>query len=170
MVLLSTILQPFYFSCMKRILLTIIAASCVIASHAGTIIVERISKPSAQVDMATIQTVQFLGKDQTVLFNTMGGGQQAYSGVRSLVFSDFATPVQSVETNTHISVYPNPTADALLIDGAAQGAPMSIYSLNGNLLLTQTANSGTNRIDVTSLPNGLYILRLGNETFKFTKE
>lgn len=155
---------------MKRILLTAIVVSCAIAAHAGTIIVERISQPSAQVDMATIQTVQFLGKDQTVLFNTKGGGQQKYSGVRSLVFGDFATPIQSPTADTHLSVYPNPTEDALLIDGAEQDTPISIFSMSGNLVQTQTAAQGSNKIDVSTLPDGLYVLRLGSETFKFTKK
>ncbi len=80
------------------------------------------------------------------------------------------TAIQSPETGTSLSVYPNPTGEVLLVDGAVEDSHMSIYSLSGNLVLTQTAVHGTNKIDVTTLPNGLYILRLGSETFKFTKQ
>ncbi len=79
------------------------------------------------------------------------------------------TAIQSPETGTSLSVYPNPTTNVLWIEGVQEDNPMSIHSLSGNLVLTQTATQGTNKIDVTTLPDGFYILCLGCETFKFMK-
>lgn len=80
------------------------------------------------------------------------------------------TTIQSPEAGTSLSVYPNPTTNFLWIEGVQEDTPISVYTLSGTLILTQAVTKGTNKIDVTSLPNGLYILHLGSEAFKFTRK
>ena len=79
------------------------------------------------------------------------------------------TAVQSPEASTSLSVYPNPTTNVLWVEGVQEDNSMNLYSLSGNIVLTQTAHTGVNKIDVTSIPNGLYILRVDKEAFKVTK-
>jgi hypothetical protein len=58
----------------------------------------------------------------------------------------------------------------LIIDGAAAEQEIAIYSLNGSKVLSAQSQEGTNTIQVSELPNGVYLLLLSNETFKLIKE
>lgn len=79
----------------------------------------------------------------------------------TLTFASTATNVQQTQ-NVNIEVYPNPTTDFINIDlqseisiGNAQ-----IYSTNGMLVKTTDLNSGNNKIDVTNLAKGMYIMKI----------
>lgn len=63
----------------------------------------------------------------------------------------------------------NPVNDFLEFEGTASyPARVEIFSLQGSRLISIPAWSG-NPIDVTSLPQGIYLLTVDNSTFKFIK-
>jgi len=69
-----------------------------------------------------------------------------------------------------MKVYPNPVSDVIYIQNAPETAfSVSIYRINGVLVLTTKVSSGNKSIDVSYLPNGLYLLNVNNRTFKFVK-
>ncbi len=72
--------------------------------------------------------------------------------------SDFA------DHNSFISISPNPTIGIIKIISDKEIFQWSIYSLNGEILLT---DKYTSEIDLSYYPQGVYILslNLGNETF-----
>ncbi len=58
-------------------------------------------------------------------------------------------------------MYPNPVADQLVLDarfGAAEKARFNVYDMLGHLLLEGALASGANRIDVSALNPGMYVL------------
>jgi surface protein len=55
------------------------------------------------------------------------------------------------------SIYPNPVGHKLLINGNKQPKSISIYSVLGKKVLTV---KNTNKIDVKSLPSGIYLIRV----------
>ena len=58
----------------------------------------------------------------------------------------------------------------LVISGIKAGAPVGIYSLDGKLVKQLTAErSGSFRISLTSLPQGMYIVKADNITYKIMK-
>ena len=57
-----------------------------------------------------------------------------------------------------------------MVNGVQENSKMVVYSMNGIMILSQTAQDGINKIDVSNLPNGMYLLHMDTETFKFTKE
>jgi hypothetical protein len=69
-------------------------------------------------------------------------------------------------SNTSISIYPNPVADVLRIvytDGAKMGVMLvEIYNQVGQKVMTTRITGGT-PIDLSSLPQGFYFLRLNGE-------
>ncbi len=74
-------------------------------------------------------------------------------------------------SKNQLSIYPNPVTDFIQID-ATQYTKANIYNVNGQLVL-QAGSS--NRIDVSQLSNGLYIIKAtdkaGNlHTAKFSKQ
>lgn len=80
-----------------------------------------------------------------------------------------ATSIDDVKASTTCRVYPNPTQDRLIIDNA-NCEEAYIFDLNGHLLQTTPINGEHTSINVTSLPQGDYLLLLNNQTVKFIKQ
>ena len=80
-----------------------------------------------------------------------------------------ATGIDGVQVTTTCRVYPNPTMDRLIIDNA-NCEKVYIFDLNGRLLRTTPINGERTSINVTSLPQGDYLLLLNNQTIKFIKQ
>ena len=89
--------------------------------------------------------------------------------VRTITFDDIDTAVDNVVSQSSINVYPNPTADMLIVEGVTAKEAIHIYSLNGNQVLSVTPQEGVNTINVSGLPNGVYLLKYANESFKLIK-
>lgn len=66
-------------------------------------------------------------------------------------------------------VYPNPAMDRLIIENA-NCEKVYIFDLNGRLLQTAPIDGEHTSINVTSLPQGDYLLLLNNQTIKFIKQ
>ncbi len=82
-----------------------------------------------------------------------------------LVISGAREEVQ--ETATSLRVYPNPASDLLLVDGLLEKQVMSITNLLGAEVM-QVETSG--KIEVESLPSGIYLLRVENQApMRFVK-
>lgn len=63
------------------------------------------------------------------------------------------------ETNldNSISIYPNPTTNILNINTTLQNFQVSVYGVNGELILDK---KNCNTLDVSSLPTGMYVFKL----------
>ena len=70
-----------------------------------------------------------------------------------------------------LTVYPNPTHSVLIVEtchGASLQTPTyRIINLMGQTLMTGTLTAETQQIDVTSLPEGMYFISVGDVTRKF---
>ena len=80
-----------------------------------------------------------------------------------------ATSINDVQATPTCHVYPNPTMDRLIIENA-KCEKAYIFDLNGRLLQTTTIEGEHASINVTSLPQGDYLLLLNNQTIKFIKQ
>jgi hypothetical protein len=78
------------------------------------------------------------------------------------------TPTENQNT---LAIYPNPATNMLFVKGLTATSVISIYDLNGKLLIRNQMTN--NQIDIADLPAGLYTLRLensnGGSTVKFVK-
>lgn len=88
------------------------------------------------------------------------------TGIKS--FSQFAVfdkntfvSVGYINNTAQLNIYPNPASDVLNIttNGKAQAG---IYNLSGQLMQSNSINSGTQSINISSLPAGIYTVRLQN--------
>ena len=77
--------------------------------------------------------------------------------------------IDDVQVTTTCRVYPNPTMDRLIIENA-NCEKAYIFDLNGRLLQTTSIVGEHTAINVTSLPQGDYLLLLNNQTIKFIKQ
>ena len=68
-----------------------------------------------------------------------------------------------------LAVNPNPTRESIVVDGIGEGDGIHVYDLEGRLVRSMTAGPDR-KIDVRSLPGGLYWVRCGKEGVPFVKE
>jgi hypothetical protein len=83
------------------------------------------------------------------------------------------TPSGTKKTeNKNMQIYPNPTNTILFINGLTQNTKVSIYDLQGNLVLSKHLTE--NLIDISNLTNGIYMIKFENKmgiaTRKFVKQ
>jgi len=64
-------------------------------------------------------------------------------------------------TNESVKLFPNPVTDGFRINGLEGNATLSISDLNGRLQFTKDI-TGKEYISISSLPNGVYIVRVTN--------
>ncbi|MDR0415088.1 MAG: InlB B-repeat-containing protein, partial [Prevotellaceae bacterium] len=70
----------------------------------------------------------------------------------------------SAEERNSLRVYPNPTTGELTVE--SEGAEMLLYTLSGTLLERTLSSS----LNLSSYPNGIYLLKAGNKTAKVVKQ
>ena len=87
--------------------------------------------------------------------------QVVFTGVQKLI-SEKAT----------FKVYPNPTSDLLVLEFEESTETTFVKILNsaGKLILTKNIKQSGERIDISSLPNGVYLISLNGEAIKFVKD
>lgn len=79
------------------------------------------------------------------------------------------------KTVSHFNVYPNPVSSVLFIQPKQtikRGYTLELFSVKGELVKTECLDAGNNlnRIDVGTLKNGIYILRLISATGSYSEE
>lgn len=71
-----------------------------------------------------------------------------------------------------INVYPNPAAGYLMVTNLAKGETITILSTTASIIIQQavTVENGITRLDISSLPPGMYFLKAGTKVMKFVKD
>jgi len=91
-------------------------------------------------------------------------------------YQNVTAVIDNSDKNEHfLNLYPNPTSGKLtVITGTAGHSVISIYNLQGQILLQQQAQQAKTDIDLSEIPKGVYIFRLysksGAEAGKIIKE
>ncbi len=62
-----------------------------------------------------------------------------------------------------IKAYPNPTTDILYLKSDKNSMNLSLYSLTGQLVFTESISSNVAQIDLSFLSDGIYLLKVENE-------
>lgn len=63
---------------------------------------------------------------------------------------------------TAVAVYPNPTADNVILTIGGDATTVSVYNVMGTLVSTQSVSYGANTVNMSSMPAGVYFLRITN--------
>jgi len=71
-------------------------------------------------------------------------------------------------TDRKIVLYPNPTRDFLLLNSVVADAMVYIFDLTGKMLVQEQIEG--NKINISSLPKGVYTLRIDNKTGTIVKK
>ena len=71
----------------------------------------------------------------------------------------FPTGTAEKQPNDNFTVYPNPTSDAINISGLPANSEIQISDLTGKLVMIQKTVNNPAKVDIRTLPQGIYILR-----------
>jgi hypothetical protein len=93
-----------------------------------------------------------------------------FAVIRKIVFTSLATAVPAnTRAEQHFFVYPNPTKDYLSIAGDdGKKRKIKISALDGQLLMSDELLPDE-KINVSRLPSGFYLIQINGETLKFSK-
>lgn len=82
------------------------------------------------------------------------------------------TGIEKIGTSNSFNVYPNPFGSLLHIEltNAGGDEKVSIYNTLGTLVYEGKLKESKTVVDLSSLPNGIYFVKLGNTTRKLVKE
>ena len=150
---------------MKHTFILICVILCSLQTMATNLVLERRSDAEVLQDIAIIgkwifveENIQLLDKDGNIL------ATESIANVKKICFAPPTnTDVNDTLVNT-IIVYPNPTQDILMIQGA-ESQMLRVYNLQGSLLQTEWGN----QIAVSHLPDGTYLLQIGTQVVRFIK-
>lgn len=83
------------------------------------------------------------------------------AGFSVRLIRDLSLDITNINKSACFNIYPNPAQDMILITNAyATKTSMTIYNLVGDLLIQQELTGNKNRIDISSLAPGVYIIKL----------
>ena len=73
------------------------------------------------------------------------------------------TGINNIPGFVNISIYPNPTAQQIIIDNAEAGTVLDIYNNTGSLVLHSKLKGDKDNVDVSGLSSGIYLMRFINK-------
>ena len=98
--------------------------------------------------------------------NDIGPGGLASPWMEVNLSSEFAVE----DVNNNKSLYPNPVDDWLTLPCTGDNSRVEIYDLKGTCLFSSSVSSeDTCRLDVSFLSAGIYLVKVGGETYKVIK-
>lgn len=162
---------------MKNIYIACAVLFCMSAS-AQTMFVRPIAGSQTTYPVADIQKLTFDNGNMLVTNNTGANGTFALSGLRYVSFTDFNLGTTNPEMATNkFYAYPNPANHILNISGSntiQRVDNIQILSLEGRLLLQHKPANDALQVDISALPQGMYLCKITNgnqqQTIKFLKQ
>lgn len=83
--------------------------------------------------------------------------------------SEMSVDVKTILENNTLNIYPNPVTDAFYVNGFKGNASVSVYSLNGKLLLSQKTAADV-AIALDNLKSGVYMVKIKTQTSEACKK
>lgn len=85
------------------------------------------------------------------------------SGVFAAKLNSGTASSVELYSNNQITVYPNPASDIVYLSGLNQGDVITLYDIQGGMILNTTAGSDIQPLIIEHLPCGSYILTITNK-------
>jgi hypothetical protein len=123
-------------------------------------------------ELGSVKRITF--SNNNLLVNYLSGPVETYplTSLSVLSFKSTVTRIDqfSLSGKRIMKIYPNPVKDVIhLVNAPDTDFMVSIYRTNGVLALSTQFNSTSKSINISDLPNGLYLLKVNDQTFKFIK-
>jgi hypothetical protein len=139
-------------------------------SQSNALILKKTDGTDQSIAFAKLKKITFSGTNLLLNFQSDPNESVSLLTIRKMVFGTY-TSVNSITADSKdLVVYPNPSTDFICIKNrTVDKSKVVIYSISGAQVLCVNSYSGDDKIDIRSLRRGMYILKLDNQVFKFTK-
>ena len=115
--------------------------------------------------LATVSRINVIADANSASMTVVDKDGNQFAGYVKILFAEAPTDIEELGF-TQVYVFPNPVVNTLTIQGVDENTPLEVYNLTGAFVLQ---DKGT-ELDVTSLSQGTYILRINNQYVKFIKK
>ena len=110
----------------------------------------------------------YFANDSMTVVGTSGVTEYALDEVSVVTFTTIVN-IDEIAVSS-VSIAPNPAMDYVYVQGIGpQPQTVTLYSVAGVKLHEQVASDGT-RIDLSRLPEGVYVMRCGDKVAKIIKQ
>ena len=163
---------------MKKKLLLIFALAAPLISYsiaeAQSLVVELKTGTENEHTLSTVQKIIFDAGSMHIVVKTdhtdLYSLSYSLSDVQKILFSQqTGMPDIAKDAGNSISVYPNPSRDVLFVDGVKEDTKIHVFNTKGVLFQTVIAKEKTVRLNISTLPQDVYILQAGTQAVKFIK-
>jgi hypothetical protein len=122
------------------------------------------------IDLNSLRKITFAGGNLVLNYQSGSTESVVTSSVRKLVFASI-TGVNDVSVeNNALLVFPNPGVDFISLKNVSAGVKnIGVYSICGIQVMNLQHYSNNDRIDISGLTKGIYIIKVNNQALKFTK-
>ena len=96
--------------------------------------------------------------------------EDVVSGTNISFTTAMATGLKMLQKEASVWVFPNPVQTNLTVSGLDKDAKIKLFDINGTFLQSIQALENSVNIDVSALPQGLYLLQIGKQMVKFIKQ
>lgn len=112
----------------------------------------------------------FVASDMSDLFSIVLNDSTVVEGVSSVTFVNTTVGIQTVNKSELGKVLCQQVENTLRVSGISSDATIDICNAAGITVLRTNGHDGEAQVNVSSLPTGTYILRVGTTAVKFIKK
>jgi len=139
-------------------------------SQSNALILEKTDGTNQSIAFAKLKKITFSGTNLLLNYQSDPNESVSLLTIRKMIFGTYTAVNPITVDNKDLVVYPNPSTDFICVKNrTVEKSKVVIYSISGAQVLCVNSYSGDDKIDVRSLRRGMYILKLDNQAFKFTK-
>ena len=123
--------------------------------------------------LSNVQRITFNAGSMSIVLKNGGADPVSLSDVQKILFSqNTGSEVEEITNDaiSLVSVYPNPVQDLLFVEGVAENVIIRVFNTRGALFQTVIAKEKVVQLNVSTLPQGMYLLQAGNQVVKFIKK
>lgn len=148
-------------------LTAVLTLMCGSASADTHLTVNKDSDGEQHFSFAELQKVNF--KAEGLEFVTDSPKLVEWANITTVHFNNPLSGIQTLPDKvTPITVCLSPDRQSLRVEGFELGNTLEIYAVSGRKMIARTAYNGQS-VSVSSLPSGIYVLRIGTSVKKFAK-
>ncbi|MBD5392273.1 T9SS type A sorting domain-containing protein [bacterium] len=127
-----------------------------------------------QVKFSDIERIDIGQNSLSVRTLSNGHSDYAYAGLNRIdigvAVSSDSLSVEQLTAHGSIAVWPIPTKESVHVSGAPVGTRISVYNSVGRTVATAVTSGNTQSFNLSELPAGMYIVRVGKHSIKIVKQ
>lgn len=145
--------------------LLLLFASMLYANEVSNMVAVSADDDNTTYALADVNRINVIADANSASMTIVDKDGNEFAGYVKILFAEAPTDIEELGF-TQVYLFPNPVVNTLNIQGVDENTPLEVYNLTGKSLLK---DKGT-ELDVTSLSQGTYILRINNQYVKFIKK